>query len=302
MASRRSRRRGRGSDADEDDAEDAASSTASSSRAGKSEEVLRLNSSDSTTFTFRFHDSELVFRQDPTSFNHGLAVWDAGLVLASFLDRTQGRRLRGKRVLEIGSGCGVLGVALARLGAHVTLSDLPSVTPLLRDNVARNTRDGIAADAEVPAPDVVEFDFTAPIPDALRRPFDLIVGTDVIYSEALVRPLLTSIHALACEWGGGRATAILANEIRCEVVHGVFRATAADLFVVKQVPRRKLEEGFVVPNIAVFELRPRSAPRAHDPAADEAGGGGGSGGSPEVREAAGGVAARVDAESEGSGE
>ena len=39
---------------------------------------------------------------------------------------------------QVGSGTGVLGIGAAALGAHVTLSDLPSVVPHLEANVARN--------------------------------------------------------------------------------------------------------------------------------------------------------------------
>lgn len=87
------------------------------------------------TFVYRFDDGlELQFSQgrftrsffftilggDP---NHlGMTVWDGGIVLSKYIEyqRVLGNlHLRGKRVVELGSGTGIVGIAAAALGAQV---------------------------------------------------------------------------------------------------------------------------------------------------------------------------------------
>lgn len=46
--------------------------------------------------------------------------------------------LPGLRVLELGSGTGALGIALALIGAHVTVTDLTDVLPMIVQTAHRN--------------------------------------------------------------------------------------------------------------------------------------------------------------------
>ncbi|KOB68255.1 Methyltransferase-like protein 21D [Operophtera brumata] len=68
-------------------------------------------------------------------------VWDASLVLAKYLETMSSQKsefLSGIKVLELGSGLGVVGLTAATLGAQVTLTDLPEALSLLRLNINEN--------------------------------------------------------------------------------------------------------------------------------------------------------------------
>jgi hypothetical protein len=60
-------------------------------------------------------------------------------VLAKYLEHHYAKdHWSGKRVLEVGAGCGLVGLALALQGADVVLTDRKEVVPTLQENVQRN--------------------------------------------------------------------------------------------------------------------------------------------------------------------
>jgi len=71
-------------------------------------------------------------------------VWEGAAVLVRHLGECEAlrARLRGRRVLELGAGVGLCGLAAAAAGAHVLLTDLPAVVDeVLWENVRRNRRE-----------------------------------------------------------------------------------------------------------------------------------------------------------------
>eukprot|EP00440_Ansanella_granifera_P045524 gb/GFBE01049320.1/.p1 GENE.gb/GFBE01049320.1/~~gb/GFBE01049320.1/.p1 ORF type:complete len:258 (+),score=39.22 gb/GFBE01049320.1/:1-774(+) len=111
----------------------------------------------------------------------GNILWDAGVALSKYFawrGQEQEGCWRGRRVLELGAGTGVVGLTLGKLGASVTMTDNePEVLSLLRRNAAAN---GLGALAE----DVRELNWSDPstfVKPAV--PFDAIVAADVLYSK-----------------------------------------------------------------------------------------------------------------------
>ena len=68
----------------------------------------------------------------------GLTIWDGAILLTKVLEQIPSM-VQGKRVLEFGSGVGLVGIAAACLGAkHVIMTDLPYALPLMKANVQQN--------------------------------------------------------------------------------------------------------------------------------------------------------------------
>ncbi|KAF5447335.1 hypothetical protein F2P56_032895 [Juglans regia] len=205
----------------------------------------RLNSPSTFSMNLEVLGHELQFSQDPNSKHLGTTVWDASLVFVKFLEKNcrKGRfcpsKLKGKRVLELGAGCGVAGFGMALLGCDVVATDQIEVLPLLMRNVERNTSRILQMN---PGSDsfgsiqVAELDWGNK--DHIRAvdpPFDYIIGTDVVYAEHLLEPLLQTIFALS----GPKTTILLGYEIRSTSVHEQMLQMWRRNFDVKIIPQSK---------------------------------------------------------------
>ena len=90
-------------------------------------------------------DASIVVEQEYTNAEEGSVVWDASRSFLAHITYCRDKSsssydwIAGQRVLEIGSGTGVVGLALARLGASsVVMTDKDSQLPLMRRNVQHN--------------------------------------------------------------------------------------------------------------------------------------------------------------------
>lgn len=234
----------------------------------------RLNDGGSTALTLVALGRTFTVPQRPDALDHAFAVWDAGIGMARYLehDRRLLASLRGKRVLELGAGTGLLAAVLAHAGAQVVATDLAHVCDFLRTSIASNgvamvpTDGGGGGAWSPPSGGCVAVaacdwkDAAAPaVLTAAFGPFDAVIGTDVVYSEQLVRPLLECAAAVCALSGRRRCVAHFANEVRDETTTALFSAVARELFVVKEVPGRKLPADVAGTSLRVFEMKLRAA-------------------------------------------
>jgi hypothetical protein len=85
---------------------------------------------------FSVCDVQINIKLNPDLGNGGL-VWPSTFFLADQL-RNSATSLRGLSLAELGAGTGLLGIWAATQGAHVVLTDLNELVPLLNDNVLLN--------------------------------------------------------------------------------------------------------------------------------------------------------------------
>ncbi|CAE8620184.1 unnamed protein product, partial [Polarella glacialis] len=109
----------------------------------------------------------------------GNVVWPSAHSLCAHLCACP-ELVRGKRVLELGAGTGLVGLVAAALGAkEVVLTDLASGLPLLRRNVERN-KAGCLIEPKVTE---LRWGREAAMQAVKEGTFDVVVGCEIIYQH-----------------------------------------------------------------------------------------------------------------------
>jgi predicted nicotinamide N-methyase len=148
--------------------------------------------------------------------NHtGGIVWETSYLLLNYLLH-KNRSTKLGRVLEVGAGCGLLGQVLATSGwcKKVVVTETKDVLANLVANLARN-----GGTKRTKKPTVQQLDWlhykTDAVEDLKEHSFDTIVGTDVVFTPALVEPLLETLRFMAHQ----ETVVYLCLQIRCEDSH-----------------------------------------------------------------------------------
>ncbi|XVE82623.1 hypothetical protein DITRI_Ditri16bG0020700 [Diplodiscus trichospermus] len=172
-------------------------------------------------------ESTVVIRQLPSE---GLSfqLWPAAATVVTLLDEHRSRPSKSPlrtsltalshggdndrklKILELGSGTGLVGIAAAvTLGANVTVTDLPHVIPNLQFNVDAN------ADVVAGKGGTVN---VAPLRwgeeddmEVIGREFDLVLASDVVYHDHLFEPLIQTLRFLLNGGGGEKKVFVMAH-------------------------------------------------------------------------------------------
>ncbi|OQS05964.1 dimethyladenosine transferase [Thraustotheca clavata] len=196
----------------------------------QTEEDVSGNTHWADTIQFEFCGDVLTLIQDPQSSVLGSTVWDSSKCFIKFMEKhreslfdvsfLQHKRKKEKiNVLELGAGCGLAGIAMAKLGFHVVLTDVGDVLEWLEQNVALNFNEEECLTRIFTREYSWGTSYEA-IQSILPKtpPFDVILCADVLYDAVAVKPLIQSILALT----NRKSVIYIANERRSPSVREEF--------------------------------------------------------------------------------
>ncbi|XP_067848087.1 EEF1A lysine methyltransferase 3-like [Heptranchias perlo] len=141
-------------------------------------------------------------------------VWQAGIALCRYFEKEK-INFTGKKVIELGSGTGIVGILAALLGGDVTMTDKPNTLKQIENNVSINIPTARRHRLKVSALTWGENHTDFP------TDYDFILGSDIVYSSVTYPALIETLRHLS-----NRGTTIyLSSELRkingSSAFHGV---------------------------------------------------------------------------------
>ncbi|XP_057543126.1 uncharacterized protein LOC130821393 isoform X2 [Amaranthus tricolor] len=162
----------------------------------------------------------------------GAVMWDSGVVLGKFLENAVDSKrllLQGKKVVELGSGCGLVGLRLLKKNVEA--------------NINSNDILGSASVCELTWGEDLD-------PQMLDLLPDYVLGSDVIYNEDAVRDLLSTLQQLC----GTHTTVIVSGELRNDSVLEYFLEAAMENFSIGQVDQLEFHSEYRSNRVVIYIL------------------------------------------------
>ncbi|XP_039252101.2 protein N-lysine methyltransferase METTL21A-like [Styela clava] len=141
-------------------------------------------------FNFKGIEDEITIYQDWDEKGVAAVVWEAAIELSNYIIKSE--EMKGKTVLELGAGTGLVGIVCSKLGAKVTVTDLKEALPFLSKNIDKNFQND-----DKMAPKVQELKWGDNLNLNNPKDYDIIIGADVIYIEDTFGDLLDTICYLS---------------------------------------------------------------------------------------------------------
>ncbi|XP_067847266.1 EEF1A lysine methyltransferase 3-like [Heptranchias perlo] len=117
-------------------------------------------------------------------------IWESGLVLCRYFEQEK-ISFSGKKVIELGSGTGIVGILAILLGGDVTLTDQPVVLNQIEFNVTSNIPVSIIQRSKVSDLRWGKNE------DQFPTDYDFILGSDIVYSPHDFPSLIKTLQHLS---------------------------------------------------------------------------------------------------------
>ncbi|CAH8358109.1 unnamed protein product [Eruca vesicaria subsp. sativa] len=216
---------------------------------------------ESPVIDLTVNGTNLSIQQDNATMHVGTSVWPCSLVLSKFAERWSTLSssssspnpysslldFRNRRAVELGTGCGVAGMAFHLLGlTEIILTDMAQVMPALKHNLKRNK----AALGKYLKTSIVSWSNRDQIA-ALNPPFDLVIAADVVYIEESVGDLVAAMGALVKDDG----VVLLGYQVRSVEADKLFWEMCGVVFEVEKVPHGDLHPEYAYEEADVYVFR-----------------------------------------------
>ncbi|XP_064598548.1 protein N-lysine methyltransferase METTL21A-like [Liolophura sinensis] len=140
---------------------------------------------------FHIGRQKIVVKQNWKELGVAAVVWDAAAVLCEYLDQNQ-HLVDGRTIIELGAGSGIVGIIAAYLGGRVTITEREVAMGYLNSVVHDNI------DVDKYNVSVTTLDWTSDLTE-FPKPFQVILGADVIYIEETFDDLVKTFRHLSDE-------------------------------------------------------------------------------------------------------
>eukprot|EP01038_Epipyxis_sp_PR26KG_P008511 gene8511-11506_t len=217
-------------------------------------------STKNQSFTISVFGHDIILKQSPSSVSlgHGAVVWDSSIIFAKMMEFNSKDydpiKMSKKRVIELGSGCGLGGISFLLRGASVTLTDLEKVTSTLTERNAQNVYlqlTSFSLDSSTDTSILFQKPIVKPIDwtchtisgdanEDENEKYEIVLLTDCVFSVELTQDLVGTI----VKYSDNKTTVFCCHEIRDEMANEAFLVEFSKYFSWKKMPKHKLHPEF----------------------------------------------------------
>ncbi|XP_020372073.1 EEF1A lysine methyltransferase 3-like [Rhincodon typus] len=130
-------------------------------------------------------------------------VWEAGVVFCRYFEK-ENVSFTGNKVIELGSGTGIVGILATLLGGNVTVTGQPAILRQINNNISINVPFACRHRSKVCALTWGEDQ------NNFNTDYDVVMDSDIVYSSSSYTALVDALGHLCSQ----RTTIYLASEFR----------------------------------------------------------------------------------------